>query len=237
MWILRSCCYSRFAGVFQQFQILRPTRSIRCVRRAWAGSDLLGSVWALCVAGGCTQVLGCPPTDAHFPLLSFLQHVCSPSVPNLFTDLSRFCAPLQLLTDIPSYFSAWAAPAHIPKGNVGRSRFITWWKLKKALSSTHTLSCGSPAVSPCPCCSHASPVPGITACLAVGSPVGLGVCECRRAVGAGAVYYLLLIIYLLLPVDTDTRAPILTAAARLPGVQNQHLLKQSLGFNFHGKCS
>lgn len=142
MWILRSCCYSRFAGVFQQFQILRPTRSIRCVRRAWAGSDLLGSVCARCVAGGCTQVLGCPPTDAHFPLLSFLQHVCSPSVPSLFTDLSRFCAPLQLLTDIPSYFSAWAAPAHIPKGNVGRSSSITWWKLKKALSSTHTLSCG-----------------------------------------------------------------------------------------------
>lgn len=36
-------------------------------------------------------------------------------------------------------------------------------------------------------------------------------CEPGRAVGAGAVYYLL-------PLDTDTRAPILTAAVRLPGV-------------------
>lgn len=60
--------------------------------------------------------------------------------------------------------------------------------------------------------------------------LGLGVCERGRAVGAGAVYYLLLL-------DADTRAPILTAAVRLPGVQNQHLLKQSLGFYFHRKCS
>lgn len=88
----------------------------------------------------------------------------------------------------------------------------------------------APLLLPCQSCPHASPIPAITVCLAVGSLVELGLWECGQAVGEGAVYYLL-------PLDTDTRVPILTAAVRLPGVQNQHLLKQLSGFYFHRKCS
>lgn len=58
-----------------------------------------------------------------------------------------------------------------------------------------------PLSFPCQSCPLANPVPGITVCLAVDSPVELEMCECGRAVWEGSVYYLL-------PLDTDTGVPI-----------------------------
>lgn len=140
MWIVRSSCCSRFAGVFQQFQILRPMCSYFGVL-GWHGLALtcLGSVWARC---------GAPRwADAHFSLLSFLQHVSSLSMLGLFTPLSRFCAPLQLFTEILLIFLPGQLQPISQIVNVDRSSFITSWKLKKGqcsgqlLSSNHTLAC------------------------------------------------------------------------------------------------
>lgn len=108
-----------------------------------------------------------------------------------------------------------------------------WWKLKKGpcsgqlLSSALALTCRTPALLPSLCYSQMGLFPATAVSLAECSPAGPG----REgelfcwAMGEPAVYYWL-------PLDTDTRVPILTAAVRLPGVRNQQLLKQSVVLYF-----
>lgn len=199
---------------------------MRCVRMAWAGTDLigisLGSLWG-------TQMGRCPLLTPQL----FAAYLFPVNAKLVYTFVQVLCSFAVIHWD-PSYFSIWAAPACISNREHGQEQFYNLLKRgqcsSELLSSTHTSACGPPVLTPSPRCSHASPIPDITACLAVGSLVGLGMCEPGRALGEGAVYYLL-------PLATNTRVPILTAAVRLPGVQNQHLLKQSLGFYFHRKCS
>lgn len=187
----------------------------------------LGSVWACC---------GVPRwPNAHLTLQLFATRLFPVNARLVYTFVQVLCSFAAIHWD-SSYFSARATPAHIPNSECGQEQFYNLMEAKKgtvlwpAAERHPHLGLQTLVLLASPCCSHSSPIPGIIVYLDVGCLMWLGVCEWGWSVGEGAVYYLL-------PLDTNTRVPILSADVRLPGVQHQHLLKQLLGFYFHRKCS
>lgn len=206
-------------------RLYMPTSVILCMNWLWLSWDQPGcAVRQKAVPGE----LGC--LHPHRPLEMFTSHCPQLFAASPFSKNAKLV--YRLVQDLCSYGSwnivtCWDAFSLFPcLGGCQQGYGLEWfYNLMEAKKRT-------PALLPSLRCSQTRLFHTAVATSAACSPVGL-VWEGEmfsRAVEERAVYYLL-------PLDTDSRVPILTAAVRLPGVQNQHLLKQLVVLYFSRKCS